>query len=67
VIFSRTVYEEMVTAVLQIIDRDGAITASALRDRFDTSRKYAIGLLEHLDSIGITRRRGDERVRGRNA
>ena len=47
-----------------MIDRDGSVTASGLRDRFNTSRKYAIGLLEHLDSVGITRRAGDARVRG---
>ena len=65
VIFSRSVYEEMVAAVLTLIDQDGSVTAKALRDHFDTSRKYAIGLLEHLDSLGVTRRVGDERVRGR--
>lgn len=67
VIFARTAYEEMVDGVLQIIDRIGNIDAKSLRDRFNTSRKYAIALLEHLDSIGVTRRVGDERVRGKNA
>jgi selenocysteine-specific elongation factor len=33
-----------------------------VRDLLDTSRKYAIALLEHLDDIGVTRRVGDERV-----
>ena len=67
VIFTRTAYEEMIAGVLAIIDQSGNIDAKGLRDRFNTSRKYAIGLLEHLDSIGVTRRVGDERVRGRNA
>lgn len=67
VIFTAAAYQEMVTTTLAIIDREGSITAKALRDHFDTSRKYAIGLLEHLDSLGITRRVGDERVRGRNS
>ncbi len=31
------------------------------KDRFDLSRKWAIPLLEHLDSIGVTRRVGDLR------
>ncbi|HEX7185481.1 MAG TPA: selenocysteine-specific translation elongation factor [Thermoanaerobaculia bacterium] len=38
------------------------------KDRFGLSRKWAIPLLEHLDSTGATRRLGDERmvVRERN-
>jgi selenocysteine-specific elongation factor len=32
------------------------------KDRFALSRKWAIPLLEHLDSTGVTRRLGDERV-----
>jgi selenocysteine-specific elongation factor len=64
VIFSRAAYDEMVSAVLQIIDAEDSVSASGLRDRFNTTRKYAIGLLEHLDSAGITRRVGDARVRG---
>ncbi len=63
VIFSRAVYEEMVGAVFELIDANGGIAAGALRDRFGTSRKYAIGLLEYLDALGETRREGDLRVR----
>jgi selenocysteine-specific elongation factor len=29
---------------------------------FNTSRKYAIAFLEHLDEARVTRRVGDERV-----
>jgi len=32
------------------------------KDRFGLSRKWAIPLLEHLDSVEITRRLGDERM-----
>ena len=31
------------------------------KERFGLSRKWAIPLLEHLDSVGVTRRIGDER------
>ncbi len=65
VILSRTAYEDMVAGTLDIIDSQGNVDARGLRDRFNTSRKYAIALLEHLDSQGVTRRVGDERVRGR--
>jgi selenocysteine-specific elongation factor len=67
IILTRPVYDEMVSETLAIIDRDGNIDAKGLRDRFNTTRKYAIGLLEHLDTLGITRRVGDERVRGKRS
>lgn len=64
VIFSSRAYREMTDAVIQIIDERGEIAANELRDRFGTTRKYAIGLLDHLDEINVTRRVGDVRVRG---
>jgi selenocysteine-specific elongation factor len=67
VIFSRQVYDEFYQTVFQIIDAEGSITAAALRDRFNTTRKYAIGFLEHLDALGLTRREGDKRIRGKRS
>jgi selenocysteine-specific elongation factor len=32
------------------------------KDRFNLTRKWAIPLLEHLDSTGATRRTGDDRL-----
>jgi selenocysteine-specific elongation factor len=32
------------------------------KDRYGLSRKWAIPLLEHLDSTGATRRMGDDRM-----
>ena len=63
----RAAYEEMVAAALEAIDAQGSVTVAALRDRFGTSRKYALALLEHLDDERITRRVGDARVRGSRA
>jgi selenocysteine-specific elongation factor len=40
----------------------GMVTVADLRDRFKTSRKYALALLEYLDASGLTRREGDGRV-----
>ncbi len=39
----------------------GTITAAEARELLNTSRKYAIALLEHLDELRITRRVGDAR------
>lgn len=39
----------------------------AFKERFGLSRKWAIPLLEQLDSLGVTRRHGDERLLRRPA
>lgn len=62
VLLGRAAYEEMVQGVRALFAETGDITAAALRDRFNTSRKYAIALLEHLDTLKVTRRVGDKRV-----
>jgi len=67
VIFSKNAYDNLVKGILALIDQQGQVDAKQLRDRFGSSRKYIIGLLEHLDAIGVTRRVGDERVRGPRA
>ena len=62
VLFLPTTYEEMVRRIRAYIREHGSITLAQTRDLFQTSRKYAQALLEHLDAIGVTRRVGDERV-----
>ena len=45
------------------LGRDGrAFTAAEFRDSCGNTRKYAVALLEYMDSSRITRRVGDERV-----
>ena len=43
----------------------GEITVGEFRDLFNTSRKYALPLLEYFDREKVTRRVGDARVPGR--
>ncbi len=62
VLFLRETYEEMVARIRAHIRQQGSITLAQVRDLFQTSRKYAQALLEYLDSVGVTRRVGDERV-----
>jgi selenocysteine-specific elongation factor len=62
VLFLPKTYKEMVARVRGYIEREGSITLAQTRDLLETSRKYAQGLLEHLDEVGITKRVGDERV-----
>jgi selenocysteine-specific elongation factor len=62
ILFSPEVYETMKTWVQETIRTQGSLTLAKFRDQFNTSRKYAAAFLEHLDSIGITVRKGDFRV-----
>ena len=53
---------EIKRLVREEIGRSGGLTVAAFRDLTQTSRKYAVPLVEYLDSIRFTRRVGDERV-----
>ena len=61
VVFRKEDYEHMVAEVRALIERRGQITAAEVRDHFNTSRRYTLALLEHLDAAGITIREGDVR------
>ncbi|MEA3327767.1 MAG: selenocysteine-specific translation elongation factor [Chloroflexota bacterium] len=62
VLFLPDIYQEMKSAVIAHIQEHESITLAELRDKFDTSRKYAVAVLEHLDQTGVTTRRGDIRI-----
>ena len=66
-LFTEPVYQQMIADTLALIDEHSAVSARQVRDHFDTSRKYAIAFLEYLDKLGVTKRVGDERVRGAKA
>ena len=55
-------YEAMVAGIVAHIKAHGSMTVAQVRDQFNTSRKYALALMERLDELKITRRVGDERV-----
>jgi len=63
VLFDAQGYAELRAGVLSHLAEHPQITVGDLRDRFETSRKYALAILEHLDRIRVTRRVGDARVR----
>ncbi len=62
VVFSPETYDDMVRRVREWIEREGSVTLAEVRDMFNSSRKYAQALLEHLDALEVTRRVGDKRV-----
>ena len=59
VVFRAEDYDAMQEKVRELIEQNGKVAASEVRDLFGTSRKYALALLEHFDKIGLTLRDGD--------
>jgi len=59
VLLSRETYRQMIEWVRGRLREADTVTVAQVRDRFGTSRKYALALLEHLDEIGVTSRDGD--------
>ena len=62
---SRAALQERVCGLREAAARVAKVTAAELRDHFNTTRKYAVGLLEHLNAIGVMRRVGDAHVLAR--
>jgi selenocysteine-specific elongation factor len=61
VVFRKQDYDSMIARVRAYIQEHGRISVAEARDLFDSSRKYMLALLEHLDASGITSREGDFR------
>lgn len=61
VVFRKLDYDLMITEIIDLLKSRGIITAAEVRDHFNTSRRYVLALLEHLDARGITERDGDIR------
>jgi selenocysteine-specific elongation factor len=57
-----TAVERAADLLRTVAQREGPLTASRARQVLDTSRKYAVPLLEELDRRGVTRRLGDTRT-----
>ncbi len=63
-VMPESTWKEIVAYIEQAINGQGKFTVADFRDRFGSSRKYALPVLEYLDRINITRREGDYRVKG---
>ncbi|RMH00514.1 MAG: selenocysteine-specific translation elongation factor [Chloroflexi bacterium] len=61
VVYPTELYQQLITRITDYLKENGRINAAQTRDLLQTSRKYAIALLEHLDEIKVTRRIGDDR------
>ncbi|MTI95983.1 MAG: selenocysteine-specific translation elongation factor [Firmicutes bacterium] len=63
-LFARSALDRAVTAVRDHFAAESQLTLAQFRDYLQTSRKYALPLIEYLDGAGFTRRRGDVRLPG---
>jgi selenocysteine-specific elongation factor len=61
VVFRRQDYESLLAEVRRRLKTEGTLTVAQFRDRYNTSRRYALAFLEHLDAVGVTIRQGDVR------
>ena len=59
---SRETYAVWLRAVRDLFETAPSVTVREVRDALGTSRKYALALLEYLDSRAVTRRVGDVRL-----
>ena len=62
VVYAAAEYQESTQTIINFLQKNGSINAAQTRDLLQTSRKYAIALLEHFDDIKLTRRVGDARI-----
>jgi selenocysteine-specific elongation factor len=62
VLFLKETHDAMIARIVAFIKEHGSMTVAQVRDEFNTSRKYALAIMEHLDERRVTRRVGDERV-----
>jgi len=61
VAFRRETYQEMVADIKAWLEEKDTIKVAEARDYFDSSRRYMLDFLEHLDREGVTVREGDLR------
>ena len=61
--FARQAIEEGRKLLNDYFDREKELSLATARDIFNTTRKYALPLVEYYDRIRFTHRVGDTRVR----
>ena len=58
---TKAVYEKIIDALKNFFSKKKEMTVAEFRDILNTSRKYALPILEYLDTQRITMRIGDVR------
>ncbi|MEP6754374.1 MAG: selenocysteine-specific translation elongation factor [Chthonomonadales bacterium] len=60
--YHREVITRVKSVVTELASSVTGVTVASFREKTSVSRKYILPLLEHMDSIGFTVRKGDTRV-----
>ncbi|ETA80988.1 selenocysteine-specific translation elongation factor [Youngiibacter fragilis] len=60
--FTSAAMESAQRKITGILSSKGPVSIAEVRELLQTSRKYAVPILEHLDDLGVTRRSGDRRI-----
>ncbi len=66
IIFHADVVSDAKRQVKALIERDGGMQLADFRDAVQTSRKFAVALLEYFDRIQFTKKQGDVRQLSKN-
>jgi len=61
-LFSSLDFQTIQEQIRELIARKEKVSVADVREKLSTSRKYAVPILEKLDQLGITRRKGDYRI-----
>lgn len=61
VVFRKMDYDHLYAEIIGQLSNGEPVTVAGFRDRYQTSRKYALAFLEYLDKAGTTVRDGDLR------
>ena len=64
VLFLRETYDQAIATLVKFLREHGTMTVAEARDVLGATRKYILPLLEHMDTLKITRRLGDQHVLG---
>ncbi len=64
-LFSPDAFKKIVKILKEHFSREETLSVSEFKDYLGVSRKFAIPVLEYLDSLNLTERRGNERIKGR--
>ncbi|MCH9032486.1 MAG: SelB C-terminal domain-containing protein [candidate division Zixibacteria bacterium] len=64
VVLESAVWSKALEAIVGILEKGEELTVAVLRNELNTSRKYALPILEETDRLRITTRIDDKRVKG---
>ncbi len=64
--FSKLAWNEILSLIRTTLNNGEILSVASLRAKMDSSRKFALPILEETDRLKITRREGDARIKGAN-